>query len=83
VGSGVVKLELYILETEDDAIELEDNESIELTDDDSCEVCEAATGFGIDADDFVPCAVLVDDTGYWFVCLDCVEPVIHPAEEST
>jgi hypothetical protein len=74
----MLRLEVFILETGEEAGEAEFNGLVTFDGSEECANCEEPVGL-VDGS-HVPCVLIVDDEAddYWFTCIECAEPVIDP-----
>ena len=74
----MLRLEVFVLETGNEAEEAESDGLVTFDGSEECASCEEPVGF-VDGS-HVPCVLILDDEAdiYWFTCLDCAEPVVDP-----
>jgi hypothetical protein len=74
----ITRIEVIIIESEDDLAELSAEEGIEIHPGEECAHCQAELD-DLPDDDFEPFVVVVDeDDSYWAVCYDCSLPLVEP-----
>jgi hypothetical protein len=80
VAGMATSIQLYVVNTLDEAHMLQDDEPVDFYhDDDQCASCGVVVGFALSK--FFPCVVCIDENDdQWIVCLECASGVISPEE---
>jgi len=74
----ITRIELIIIESEDDLAELSASEGIEIHPGETCAHCHIELD-DLPDEDFEKFIVVVDsDDSYWSVCYECAIPVVEP-----
>ena len=73
-------IQLFVVNTLDEAHRLEIDEPVEFyPDDDQCASCDVVVGIALNK--FFPCVVCIsDDDDQWLVCIECASGVITPEQ---